>query len=260
MEFSDGHSDFRPLLSPAECIRAGIFGGCYFNKSGGKPGIFGREVEIDSKEFPEEWFEGVPEALFNSRRYNVPTNKHKVKSGQDQVRMPGVWTQPLPILTTKAQAFWEGKGWIHAQDPRGWFQVRVSCRDHPPAPLTCFAFVLRAVVLPVRAGAAHGGRRAPDQALGCVRRSEGPLAEPALRQGVQRQRSAQRRASLARDAADAAALGIRADRGGLRGLAQRQAPAREEMSRGRFSIHRRLRESAVYTMDQGPSHPPENCS
>ena len=36
--------EFTPLLTPAQCIRAGIFGGCYFNPRGGKEGIFGRDV------------------------------------------------------------------------------------------------------------------------------------------------------------------------------------------------------------------------
>jgi len=95
--------EFTPLLTPPECVREGIFGGCYFNSRGGKIGIFGREVEIDPSEFPPSWFEGVSEHLYTSRRYNVPTNKFKVKAGQDQ-------------------AFWESKGWIHQLDPRGWFQ------------------------------------------------------------------------------------------------------------------------------------------
>lgn len=95
--------EFFPLHTPAECIRMGIFGGCYFNSRGGKPGIFGRDVDISVEEFPTEWFNDVPESHYLSRRYNKPTNKFGVKAGQDQ-------------------AFWEGKGWIHAQDPRGWFQ------------------------------------------------------------------------------------------------------------------------------------------
>jgi len=41
--------------------------------------------------------------MFHSRRYNVPTNKYGVKSGQ-------------------GQAEWEQQGWIKPQDPRGWFQ------------------------------------------------------------------------------------------------------------------------------------------
>lgn len=78
------------------------------------------------KEFPADWFAGLPEKMYISRRYNCraffgslphkemhplmrtsafisATNKHKVASGQDQ-------------------AAWEKSGWINAQDPRGWFQ------------------------------------------------------------------------------------------------------------------------------------------
>ena len=63
-------------------------------------------MAVDHTEFPSEWFAGLAEEAYISRRYNRPTNKYKVKSGNDQ-------------------AFWEGKGWIHAQ-------VR------PPRPLPCF--------------------------------------------------------------------------------------------------------------------------
>ena len=131
--FADAPS-FRPLYTPAECLREGIFGGCYFNSRGGKLGVFGRDVAVSHEEFPAEWFEvrallraaapraspertplsisawlcivtriathsdlqGLPESRYISRRYNIKTNKHGVKAGQDQ-------------------AFWEQKGWIHAQ-------------------------------------------------------------------------------------------------------------------------------------------------
>ena len=94
---------FRPTFSPRECLQLGVFGGCYFNPRGGKRGIFDREVAVDHAEFPPAWFEGVDDSKFLSRRYVIPTNRYGVKSGQDQ-------------------AFWEMKGWVHAQDPRGWFQ------------------------------------------------------------------------------------------------------------------------------------------
>jgi hypothetical protein len=72
-------------------------------------------VAIDHKEFPASWFAGLPEAMYASRRYNVPTNKFGVKAGQDQ-------------------AFWEQHGWINAQDPRGWFQwCAVLCDGCPCA-------------------------------------------------------------------------------------------------------------------------------
>jgi hypothetical protein len=102
LHFEDA-PEFCPTLTPAEAIRKGIFGGCYFNPRGGKPGVFGREVAVSHAEFPPEWFAGVSEHLFASRKYHVPTNHYGVKSGFGQKE-------------------WESKGWIHAQDPRGWFQ------------------------------------------------------------------------------------------------------------------------------------------
>ena len=102
LSFADA-PDFRPSLTPAECIAKGVFGGCYFNPRGGKPGIFGPTVAIDHKEFPASWFEGVDPQRYLSRRYHVPTNAYGVKSGFGQKE-------------------WEAKGWMHAQDPRGWFQ------------------------------------------------------------------------------------------------------------------------------------------
>ena len=96
---------FRPRLSPEQMIRAGVFGGCYFNPSGGKKGVkYPRGgIPVDHNEYPKAWFEGVPERKYISRRYCVPTNKYGVKAGQDQT-------------------FWEEKGWVADQDPRGWFQ------------------------------------------------------------------------------------------------------------------------------------------
>lgn len=117
LHFADA-PDFCPTLTPSECIRKGIFGGCYFNKRGGKPGIFGPEVAVSHVEFPAAWFEGVPTHLYCSRKYHVPTNCYGVKSGFGQKE-------------------WESKGWIHAQDPRGWFQwyCRFFCgrRTHDDA-------------------------------------------------------------------------------------------------------------------------------
>ena len=93
---------FRPRFTPRQMIEAGVFGGRYFNPRGGKKGILGSSVDIDHREFPASWFVGLPERLYVSRRYNIPTNKYGVKAGQDQ-------------------AFWEEKGWIDKRDPRGWF-------------------------------------------------------------------------------------------------------------------------------------------
>lgn len=94
---------FTADLTPKECIQQGIFGGCYFNPEGGKPGIYGRRVDIDHREFPKDWFENLPRNMYVSRRYDKLVNKYKVVAGKDQ-------------------AFWEMKGWMDPEDPRGWFQ------------------------------------------------------------------------------------------------------------------------------------------
>jgi hypothetical protein len=39
---------------------------------------------VDAAEFPASWFADLPEALFRSRRYHVPTNCYGVKSGFGQ--------------------------------------------------------------------------------------------------------------------------------------------------------------------------------
>ena len=97
--------EFTPNLTPAQMIRSGIFGGCYFNPSGGKKGVkYPRGgIPVSHKEYPAEWFDEVDESMYVSKRYDISTNKYGVKAGQDQ-------------------QFWEEKGWINPQDPRGWFQ------------------------------------------------------------------------------------------------------------------------------------------
>jgi hypothetical protein len=77
--------DFKPELSPREMLELGIFGGTYF------------EGEYD--EFPAEWFKSAK----LSDEYDKNCNYYKVKA-----------SQPLKE--------WQRKGWIHDEDPRGWFQ------------------------------------------------------------------------------------------------------------------------------------------
>jgi len=64
----DGFPDFRPRLTPRQVIAAGSFGGCYFHPRGGKPGIKSREIKVSPEDHPREWFEGVPESYYKSRR------------------------------------------------------------------------------------------------------------------------------------------------------------------------------------------------
>ncbi|PDH49587.1 MAG: hypothetical protein CND58_03365 [Rhodothermaeota bacterium MED-G16] len=88
--------DFTPNLSPKEIIRLGSFGGIYFYDEGGR-------IDINYKEFPSDWFEGLEESFYLSKKYNRKINFFKIKSGLSQEE-------------------WEEKGWINKQDPRGWFQ------------------------------------------------------------------------------------------------------------------------------------------
>ena len=82
---------FNPMLSPKEMINKGVFGGTYFSDL------------IDPSDFPQDWFEGLDEFYYRSSQYRSEVNFFKVKSGQSQKE-------------------WEEKGWIHKDDPRGWFE------------------------------------------------------------------------------------------------------------------------------------------
>lgn len=81
------HSDFKPQLTPKEMLELGVFGGLYMSD---KP-----------SEFPRDWF-------FNAK-LSPDGKRHK------ELNYFGVnASQPLSI--------WKEKGWIHEDDPRGWFQ------------------------------------------------------------------------------------------------------------------------------------------
>ena len=82
---------FNPMLTPKEMLHKGIFGGTYFSDL------------IDYKEFPNDWFEGIHKNFYCSTKYRNDVNFFKIKSGQSQKE-------------------WEEKGWIHKDDPRGWFE------------------------------------------------------------------------------------------------------------------------------------------
>lgn len=78
-------SRFTPRFSPAEMLELGVFEGKYCNDCIG--------------ELPEAWFENARIA----DRPDPKLNHFGVKS-----------RQPL--------SEWRRKGWIHGEDPRGWFQ------------------------------------------------------------------------------------------------------------------------------------------
>lgn len=77
---------FAPHLTPKEMLKLGVFGGKYMTDC--------------TDEFPADWFTG---AKLSPGGYDKKLNFFKVKA-----------SQPL--------SEWIKKGWIHPDDPRGWFQ------------------------------------------------------------------------------------------------------------------------------------------
>ncbi|QPC45066.1 hypothetical protein HW532_21625 [Kaustia mangrovi] len=81
----DFHERFAPDLAPAEMLALGVFGGKYMTDC--------------RDEFPGAWFETAKLSDRHDSRLNF--------FGVDA-------SQPLSV--------WREKGWIHPDDPRGWFQ------------------------------------------------------------------------------------------------------------------------------------------
>jgi hypothetical protein len=80
------HPEFTPDLTPAEMLALGVFGGKYMTDC--------------AAEFPKEWFR---QAKLCHRYHDPELNFFGVNA-----------SQPLSV--------WRAKGWIHEDDPRGWFQ------------------------------------------------------------------------------------------------------------------------------------------
>lgn len=77
---------FRPELTPKQMLELGIFGGKYMTDC--------------RDEFPADWFK---RAKLSPEGRDIQLNFFKIDA-----------SQPLSI--------WRRKGWIHPEDPRGWFQ------------------------------------------------------------------------------------------------------------------------------------------
>jgi len=77
---------FRPELTPKQMLQLGVFGGKYMTDC--------------RDEFPAAWF---TRAKLCSARHDRRLNYFGVNASQ-------------------SLATWRRKGWIHKQDPRGWFQ------------------------------------------------------------------------------------------------------------------------------------------
>ena len=81
--------EFKPDLTPKEMFELGVFGGVYMRDC--------------IKEFPKDWFAHAKFAPKDTYNHLAELNYFKVNA-----------SQPLSV--------WKKKGWIHKDDPRGWFQ------------------------------------------------------------------------------------------------------------------------------------------
>jgi hypothetical protein len=80
------HFDFKPELTPKEMLALGVFGGKYMTDC--------------KEEFPKSWFS---KAKLCSHKHDATLNFFRVNASQ-------------------SLSVWRVKGWIHPEDPRGWFQ------------------------------------------------------------------------------------------------------------------------------------------
>ena len=77
---------FRPDLTPKQMLELGVFGGRYMTDC--------------RSEFPPDWFEDA----------KLCPDCHDPKLNF------------FGVNASKPLAYWRDKGWIHPEDPRGWFQ------------------------------------------------------------------------------------------------------------------------------------------
>lgn len=76
---------FKPELSPKEMLELGVFGGKYMNDC--------------IKEFPSAWFKKAKMSLEKNPKLNF-----------------------FGVNASQSLSAWKKNGWIHPDDPRGWFQ------------------------------------------------------------------------------------------------------------------------------------------
>ncbi len=80
------HPEFKPELTPQALLALGIFGGRYMTDC--------------RDEFPAEWFENA----------KLCSSEHRAELNY------------FGVNASKPLSYWVTKGWIDADDPRGWFQ------------------------------------------------------------------------------------------------------------------------------------------
>ncbi len=82
----DFHPSFTPDLTPKIMLAWGVFGGKYMTDC--------------KEEFPRDWF---THAKLSPKYHDPALNFFKISA-------------------SKSLAYWQKKGWIYEEDPRGWFQ------------------------------------------------------------------------------------------------------------------------------------------
>jgi hypothetical protein len=78
--------DFKPDLAPKDMLHLGVFSGKYMTDAG--------------VEFPKSWFEDA-----------------KLSGGKPEPRL-----NYFGVAASQPLSIWRKNGWIHPDDPRGWFQ------------------------------------------------------------------------------------------------------------------------------------------
>lgn len=103
--FENNNRHFMPNVTPKEMIQGGIFGGTAFRPFYSRVLKQNLKPEEEMAEFPDEWFKGITnkQEQLTSTVYDPEINRFGVKAGQ-------------------TLEDWENNGWVHAQDPRGWWQ------------------------------------------------------------------------------------------------------------------------------------------
>lgn len=108
---------FTPHLTPAQMLSLGVFGGNYF--------------EGATDEYPEEWFKDA-KTMFSEKigakllRMDEPVFLgEKVNKKRDHIRFGRPYDESLNFFhvdASQSREEWARKGWLHRDDPRGWFQ------------------------------------------------------------------------------------------------------------------------------------------
>ena len=92
--------EFKPHHTPSEVFKMGAFGGTYWRPIKSK--FFSKKLSGYHKNYPAEWWKGLPESHLTSPNYDVNVNKYKAKCGASLEE-------------------WESKDWIKKSHPYGWF-------------------------------------------------------------------------------------------------------------------------------------------